>query len=155
MTDQFRIEKIRLGVTVRLRGCSDLSGCIFAQPSLYMRDGPEGPADILNSGDAYFPMLVDSGETVLLAKRHVIELIPGEMLEIDELRRASAREVKVELLLEDGTLRQGALMVEMPQDRPRVLDFLNNCSERFFMLMGENQAYLINFSAVVRVSPVE
>lgn len=147
----YRIEKTRLPVTIRVRGGRVLEGFVFAQNTT--AGGHEEVADILNASDAYFPLQFPSGATVLVAKSHVLEAMPDAPVETDDVRRATAREAGVELLLEDGTCRQGFVLMEMPHERPRVLDYLNAGGPRFVTVYVGASVSLINRGAISSVRP--
>ena len=157
MTDSpsvtYRIEKTRLAIAIRLRGGSVLQGFVFAQATPY--GGREGPGDVLNGADPFVPIETRGGATLLVAKDHVIEAIPDAPAEIDELRRVTARNAEIELILDDGTRRRGVVLIEMPHERPRVLDFLNSATDRFLTLYAGGTATLVNRQAVACVRPLD
>ena len=149
----YRIEKTRLAIAIRLRGGSVLQGFVFAQATPY--GGREEPIDVLNGAEAFVPVEIKGGSTLLVAKEHVIEAIPDGPAEIDELRKVTARSAEVELTLEDGTKRRGVVLIEMPHDRPRVLDFLNSETHRFLTVYAGGTATLINRLAIACVRPLD
>ena len=152
---QYRIEKDRVTVTVRLRGGECLEGSIFIEPSVYRHLGREEPSDVFNNPEPFFPLIPADGEPVLVAKSHVIEACPLTPTEDDLERRRAARTAGVELTLSDGTLRAGMVLLEMPSDRPRVLDLLNSSGDRFLRLFIGDSISLINVAAIERVRPLD
>jgi hypothetical protein len=155
---QYRIEKDRLAVTIRLHGGERVNGYIFVQPSIYRHLGREEPVDVFNAPEPFFPLQSELG-TLLLAKDRVIEAWPAETEpeeEEDEMRHASARAVGVQLTLTDGSERCGTILLELPSDRPRVLDFLNTMTDRFISMYDEDGAlHLVNTRAIERVRPLD
>jgi hypothetical protein len=149
----YRIEKTRLAIAIRLRGGSVIQGFVFAQTTPY--GGREEPGDVLNGPDPFVPVETRGGQTLLVAKSHVIEAIPDSPAEIDELRRVTARNAEIELTLEDGTRRRGMVLIEMPHERPRVLDFLNSATDRFISLHAGGTVTLINRQAIACVRPLD
>ena len=127
MSNDYRIEKSRCLVVVTTRSGEQLSGDMFLQPYSQRRAGPEAPADVLNDADPFFPVMLEGGETLLLAKRRLLEvMVPeGEMLaEEDHLADAGVRFEPVEVTLSGGELRTGSVKLELPFERPRLLDFV-------------------------------
>ena len=61
----------------------------------------------------------------------------------------------MQLTLEDGTRRRGIVLIEMPHERPRVLDFLNSETHRFLTLYAGGTATLVNRQAVACVRPLD
>ncbi|MDQ3698363.1 MAG: hypothetical protein M3373_10110 [Gemmatimonadota bacterium] len=151
--DQYRLEKNRIAVALRLLSGERVRGFIFVQPSNYYHVGHEEAIDLFNAPEPFFPIETDKGDVLLLAKDRVIEVegvVPSEQ---DDLRRASARQVELTVTLADGVVRTGGVLLEMPSDRPRLLDFLNQISQRFFALYVDEDVYLINRSAIDQVRP--
>jgi hypothetical protein len=153
-SDIYRIEKTRLAVALRLRGGNVMNGVIFAQAA-GQNGGPEEVADVLNDADPFFPLLTRGGQTLLVAKEHVLEAMPNDGSQLDEERHATAVAAEVELTLEDGTQRLGSVLIEMPHERPRVLDFLNFGTDRFVALHGGGTTTLINRQAIACVRPLD
>lgn len=152
-SDIYRIEKTRLAVALRLRGGSVMQGVVFAQATY--SGGREAVADVLNDAEPFFPLLERGGQTLLIAKEHVLEAMPNDGAQIDEVRRAMAVAAEVEVTLEDGTRRLGLVLIEMPHERPRVLDFLNFGTDRFVSLYAGGTATLINRQAIACVRPLD
>ena len=123
--------------------------------SVMVRKGGEEPADVLNGSEPFFPLESHRGETLLIAKDQVLEAIADIPLAIDEVRRATARSADVEMTLEDGSQRRGTVFIELPHERPRVLDFLNSAADRFVTLYAGGTATLINGQAIACVHPLD
>jgi hypothetical protein len=151
----FRIEKHRLTVHLSLLGGECVHGVIFVQPSVYGYVGGEEAVDIFNAPEPFFPIETDGGELMLLSKARVIEAWGVQSPDEDELRHAGARVAGLEVTLVDGTVRTGTVMLEMPTDRPRLLDFLNHQSEPFVTLYTGDDVRLINLRAVHRIRPLD
>ena len=151
----YRIEKERIPVTLRLFGGQSLAGDIFVQPSSYRQLGHESPLDVMNAADAFFPFQRQDGTILLIPKERVAEVRGVTLTPEDEMRRDSARAVEVAVQLLDGSEHPGIILLEMPSDRPRVVDFLNFGRDRFFTLFGDNDIHLINVRAVEFVRPLD
>jgi hypothetical protein len=154
-TDAYRIEKERLAISIRLRSGIVLDGFVFVQATTYGGRQREEPQDVLNGGDPFFPFESHAGETLLISKDHVLEANTDSPVAIDEMRAAMARNADVEVTLEDGTLRRGTVLIELPHERPRVLDFLNSVADRFVTLYAGGTATLINGQAIACVHPLD
>lgn len=152
-SETYRIEKLRVAISLRLRGGAAIDGCIFLQSWAYHRSGPEEPLDLLNAPEPFIPVQVASGETRLVAKAHILALQPTEPAGVDELRLATARPAEVALSLVDGSTHHGTVFIEMPQSRPRVLDFLNGDGSPFFALHADDRVTLINRQAIAYAQP--
>lgn len=151
--DQYRIEKSRIAITLRLQGGEHVRGYIFLQPSAYLHLGREEPLDLFNSPEPFFPVETEDGEVRLVAKDRVVEVEGIPATSDDDFRRASARDVTLTLTLADGVVRTGCAYLEMPSDRPRLLDFLNTMTQRFFPLYVGEDIHLVNARAIEHVRP--
>ena len=159
MTDDYRIEKSRLSVVVVTAGGERITGDLFVQPFSRYRLGPEQAPDLLNAREAYFPFATDDGETVLIAKDQVREVEiafpPGAAEEATPDGTAGARRALIEVTLSDGSAATGAVYLQAPTDRPRLLDFLNRCDSRFITLYAPGGARLVNRRLIERVRPLD
>lgn len=155
MTSDYRIEKDRLLVALTTVGGERIVGEMFVQPYARHRMGPEDPRDIVNGEEPFFPLQLTDGSTRLIAKDHVLDLqIEGED-GIDGGSEMLALSARVELTLTGGTTHLGLVFLEVPFDRPRLLDFLNRFTERFITLRTEHGVSLINRRLVELVRPLD
>lgn len=153
---EYRIEKGRTSVLLSLAGAAALSGEMFVQSYSRRGDGPENPEDILNDDEPFFPLALDDGNTLLVAKDQVLEAHIEEDPLNEELAMSGAvRAVSVELTLAGGTTRTGTLYLEVRADRPRLLDFLNKYDQRFFLLHSSDGVRLINRHLIEHVRPLD
>ncbi len=153
--NEYRIEKDRHPVTLAMLGGERIAGAMFVQGNARHRSAREDPGDILNDPEPFFPLLTESGETLLLSKARVLE-VWGEI----PSRRAAAHGtagpgVTVAVTLVGGVVRTGAVFLEAPGLSPRLLDFLNRSSDRFFALHEPGGIRLINRDLVERAHPLD
>ena len=152
---QYRIEKDRLAITIKLEGRDCIEGFIFVQPSVYRHLGREEPIDLFNAPEPFFPLVCHDGTTLLVAKGRVIEAWPVQASDDDDLRLAGTHAAELEITLCDGTVHRGTVPLELPSDRPRLLDFLNSHHERFLALHAADALRLINTNAIKCVRPLD
>lgn len=151
---EYRIEKYRLPVAVTLTSGDRLAGDVFVQANARYRVGPEDASDLFNSPEPFCPLDADGG-THLIAKEMVTEVEADLVVEDDALRRASAAYALVEIRMADGAIRTGSVYLEVPLERPRLLDFLNFYTLRFLTLHTVDGARLINRRYIARVRPLD
>lgn len=151
----FRIEKGRTSVLLTMAGAGSLSGEMFVQSHSRRGDGPENPEDVLNDAEPFFPLALDDGTTLLIAKDQVMEAHIEELPDEEPELRNSVRAAMVELTLAGGTARSGTLYLEVRADRPRLLDFLNKYEQRFFLLHSSDGVRLINRHLIEHVRPLD
>ena len=150
-----RIEKGRTSVVLTMTGAGTISGEMFVQANSRHRSGPEHPEDILNDGEPFFPMVLDSGETLLIAKDQVLEAEMEDTLIAGLLESGAVRPAAVEITLAGGAARSGTMFLEVRMDRPRLLDFLNKWDQRFFLLHSSDGVRLINRHFIEHVRPLD
>jgi hypothetical protein len=150
---EFRIAKDRCSVMLSLVSGETIAGTMFVQHAEESDVRRENARDVLNSADRFFPVETADGETLLVAKDRVVDVLAELPGDDDELRRASARSARLDIVLCGGVVRTGLVMLELPSDQPRLLDYLNRLSERFLVLYGTEGTRLINRALIERVLP--
>ncbi len=153
--DDYCIQKERLAITLTLVGGEQLRGHIFVQPLTYAHRGREEPIGVFNDPEPFFPLEVDGGEMLLVAKDRVVEVSGITAAEDDDVRRASAPMALLQVTLTGGIARFGSMRLEVPSDRPRLLDHLNCGSERFLTLYTDRDVRLVNRAMIERVRPLD
>lgn len=154
MTNDYRIQKERVTVTLVTFDGEELVGDLFVQPSARNRYGREEAPDVMNAPEPFFPLLTASGETYLVAKDCVREVAVSHPLELGEEWLAVPPAI-IEVSLTGGQRRTGKVLLESLSGRGRVIDFLNRFHDRFLTLHTPDGATLVNRRAIVRVRPVD
>ncbi len=143
----------RQPVEIRLSDRS-VRGDIHLQPVARLHGGPETPADLLNRNENFFALMVDGEQPLFVAKAQVLYLAFPAGSAIDDPDRASAaRRIELEIELADGSRLEGVVMIELPPDRLRALDFLNAAPD-FFPLWTPELVRIVNRHHVRAASPV-
>jgi hypothetical protein len=149
---EFRIEKDRCSVTLSLVSGETIAGAMFVQHADESDPRRETARDVLNSSERFFPVETTSG-TLLVAKDRVVDVLAELPDDGDELRRASARSARLEIVLCGGVVRSGLVLLELPTGQPRLLDYLNRLSDRFLVLYATEGTRLVNRALIERVLP--
>jgi hypothetical protein len=144
----------RQRVEILLTGRRIVGGDVHLQLVARTHSGPESPLDLLNREEPFFAVTLEGELPVLLAKAQVLYVtVPLQSAINDPVRESAARRLELEVELADGSLFEGAVMLELPPDRPRLLDFLNLAS-RFFALHTSDAVRLLNRDHIRAVSPL-
>jgi hypothetical protein len=154
---EFRIAKDRCSVVLALVSGETIAGAMFVQHAEEGDPRRESARDVLNAAERFFPLETAEGETLLVAKDRVIDVL----VELpddgdgggDKLRRASARTALLEIVLFGGVVRSGLVLLELPTGQPRLLDYLNRLSDRFLVLYATEGTRLVNRALIERVLP--
>ena len=148
--DLFRVPRRETPVRVLLDDGRTLDGEIFTSMT-----GPDGlpgrVVDRLNDPSEGFLALRAGEDRFLVNKSGIVTVqLEGDLGEILGLEASAGREVPVRLSLAGGTGLVGRLVIVMPVERSRVIDYLNAAS-RFFPLVGEGVVTLVQKNYVVSV----
>lgn len=140
--EEFRVPKREAHVRVLLDDGRTLDGEVFA--TLVGRDGRPGRVlDRLNDTEEEFIAMQSGDERFLLNKSGIVTVeTPGTWTDVLDAEPDSGRAVTVRLSLAGGTGLVGRLLVVMPPERSRVLDYLNT-APRFFPLISEGRITLV------------
>jgi hypothetical protein len=148
----YKIEKVRHGVRVTLASGKKIEGDIFLQAFARFRAGPEGPLDVLNDSAPFLPLVLPSGELMLVQKSQ-IAVIGTALPSDDDAADAGVVGMHVDITFVHGETLTGSVFPELRADRPRLVDFLNNTPERFVQLFGIDQLMLINIAHIAYACP--
>lgn len=153
--DTYRIEKERLDVTLTLIGGEVVEGRIFVPAPLLGHAAELDPASVFNDQDLFFPLELANGEVLLMCKARVIE-VAGLPLgdDIDDLR-GSAPMSLLQITLAGGITHFGSMRLEVRADRPRLLDYLNDCDQTFLTLYTDQGVRLVNRAMIESVRPLD
>ena len=151
----YRIEKSRSPVVIKTHSGETITGEMFLQPFARPDGGTERPADILNGADPFFPVALPGGELVLVSKEQVLSLATDAAHDDYDERSKMARPAEIEVRLISGETHSGAILLELPAEHSRLLDFMNRENERFLTLHGSNHSLLINRRVIERVRPLD
>lgn len=134
--------------------CADgrrFTGRIFVPSTASKHAGPMRPDEWLNEPPRFFPFLPDDGgRPVLLNKREVLVVsVPALADEGDIPNEVENPSVRVSLEAEQTQL-EGTIILDMPENHRRVLDYLNR-PEVFLTLRNGEQHHLVQKERITRV----
>lgn len=147
----YRVQKSELSVVVFQADGSIMKGVVFLSATAYNHAGKQTLLDLLKEPGDFFPFRSESGEFCVTNKQTIthIRFVPPEQEE--EYQSLGDRE-NVEIKFVGGEQLGGTVVIEMPEGRSRLFDFIN-FMEGFFLLQNEEAQYLVNVSHVRDISP--
>ena len=147
----YRVQKSELSVVVFQADGSIMKGVVFLSATAYNHAGKQTLLDLLKEPGDFFPFRSESGEFCVTNKQTIthIRFVPPEQEE--EYQSLGDRE-NVEIKFVGGEQLAGTVIIEMPEERSRLFDFIN-VMEGFFLLQNEEAHYLVNVSHVRDISP--
>jgi hypothetical protein len=148
---ELRVPTRALAAEALLLDGRTLAGRIFVPASASRHAGATRPEEWINEAGSFFPFLPDEAEVpVILNKRDVLLLtVPAE-----SDREAAVEEGALEqrIVVECGGRRlEGTILIDMPENHRRVLDYLNRPDPFLTLRVGERD-HLVQKNAISRVA---
>jgi hypothetical protein len=148
----YRIEKVRQRVELTLASGVKLEGDIFLQAFARFKAGPEEPLETLNDSAPFLPLALPSDEMLLVHKAQ-IAIVSTALPEVEELAETGVIGMHVEIVFIGGEVHTGSVFPELRADRPRLVDFLNNCPDQFVSLFTADRLLIFRMSHVAYARP--
>jgi hypothetical protein len=149
----YRIEKVPRRVELTLASGRRLEGDIFLQAFARFRAGPEEPLDVLNDADGFLPLVLSSGELLVIQKSQ-IALVATALPAADATSETRLLGMRVEITLSGDETCTGIVFPELRADRPRLVDFLNDTPLRFLPLFAADQLLLVSRAHIAYARPI-
>ena len=151
--NELRVPTVERSVEVECADGRRFEGRIFIPVASPVHAGPTRSEEWMNEGPSFFAFVPGGGGSpFLLNKREVLVLSveepPAELPE--EIVDSPTRRVRVEA---ESRRLEGRLLLDMPEHRLRVLDYLNR-SEPFLALREGSILHLIQKERITRVIEV-
>jgi len=146
-----RVPTIALPAEVLTVDGRSVAGRIFVPAAAHTHDGAMRAEEWMNEPGEFFPFLPDdSGEPVLLNRQEILVLtVPAHADAGGVLEGAPMPERSV--VIECGGRRLGGtLLIDMPEEHSRVLDYLNRPG-RFVTLRDGVRHHLVQKNRITRV----
>ena len=145
----YRVDKREQPVALFLSDQVVHQGVVFLSPFASTRSGEETLLDLLRDKDSFFPFRDDQGRFMLVNKEALTHVrYPG--MEDDSVL---GERVSVRITFFGGSVLEGTVLLDMPEERNRLLDYVN-ASPGFFALTGKDALYIANGALVREISPI-
>jgi len=147
----YRVEKTEQPVTLFYSDGSVISGVVFLSPSAYNHIGRQTLLDLLKEKGEFFPFRGNNDKFYVINKRSIthIRYQPAVRERVADVLGTSV-EINIEFM--GGEQLTGQILIEMPEGRTRLFDFINDV-KGYFVLTTVEAHYLVNASLVRDVSP--
>ena len=150
----FQLPHVPVPARITLSQGRPQAGTVFLSARVPQHDGPETTLEMLNRPDPFFPFRpADEGPTLLVAKAQMVDLMVAHSPITDPDRLSATRELRLELVLSNGTTITGRAQVELPEQHSRTLDYLNAGAVPFFALSDQDSTYYVNRAHVLFARP--
>ncbi|PLX77949.1 MAG: hypothetical protein C0614_09200 [Desulfuromonas sp.] len=147
----YRVEKTEQPVTLFYSDGSVISGVVFLSPSAYTHIGRQTLVDLLKEKGEFFPFRSGNDRFYVINKRSITHIRYQPAV---KEKGADVLGTPVEINIEfiGGEQLAGQILIEMPEGRTRLFDFINEI-KGYFVLTTEEAHYLVNASLIRDVSP--
>ncbi len=129
-----------------------LEGDIFLQAFARFKAGPEEPLETLNDSAPFLPLVLPTGE-ILLVQKSQIAVVSTALPDIDELAEPGTVGMHVEVVFTSGEVHTGSVFPQLRADRPRLVDFLNNSQDKFVSLFTADRLLIFGMQHIAYVRP--
>lgn len=152
---EYRVEKKRADAELVLTTGATVRGCFFLWTSSQTHAGPERVGDLLNEQTGFFPFQLETGETALYNRAHIVIVrLPPQILEVQlEPGYEVATKRVVSMLLSTGDRVAGTVSVYRPAGRDRLSDYARS-DEAFRYVETGDHTVIVNSAHLVELREI-
>lgn len=149
---QYQVPTVPLAAEVWCADGRNLAGRIFMPACSLVHDGWMRPTEWINQSHPFFPFGAHgSTDRLALNKLEVVALTVAADDDEDDVEDAAERAPVSRVVIEAGGRRfTGTLVIDMPPNQQRVVDFLNR-PDAFLTLRDGGHHHLIQKARITRV----
>ena len=147
----YRVDKTEQPVVLFQADGSVMNGVVFLSASAYSHIGRQTLADLLREKGDFFPFRSEVG-AFCVANKATITHIRYQQLTSEAEYEPLGNPVEVLVNFAGGEQLRGTVVIEMPEGRNRLFDFINAASG-FFALQSGDAHYLVNVAQIRDISP--
>ncbi len=148
---ELRIPTVALNAEVECADGRRFTGRIFMPAASPRHPGPTRPEEWMNEAAAFFPFLPDDAASpMLLNKREILVVSVPASADDGDLPEGADNPVRRVALEAEKRRIEGRLVIDMPENQLRVLDYLNR-REAFVTLRDGALHHLVQKERITRV----
>ena len=147
----YRVDKSEQPVVLFQADGSVMKGVVFLSASAYSHIGQQTLADLMREKGDFFPFRSEAG-AFCVTNKTTITHIRYEQLAAEPEYVPLGTPIGVLVNFAGGEQLRGTVVIEMPEGRNRLFDFVNSMSGFFPMQNGEAH-YLVNVAQIRDISP--
>ncbi len=146
---EFQVEKQKAEVTIYLVDGQERQGVLFLSPFSSVRSGPQTLVEFLHEPETFVPFVHSDNTFMLLNKKQISHLRyqPGED-EPDSI----GEPIEVDITFINGKSLSGTTVLETPEGKGRLVDYMNSSPGYFSLDCGEGGHYLVNPRVIVEIT---
>ncbi len=146
---EFQVEKQKAEVTIFLVDGQEREGVLFLSTFSSVRSGPQTLSEFLQEPETFVPFLRSDKAFMLLNKKQIshVRYQPGE-----DDPESIGEPVEVDVTFINGKALSGTTVLETPEGKGRLVDFMNSSPGYFSIDCGEGGHYLVNPRVIVEIA---
>lgn len=143
---EMKVDKFRNKARIMLSDGKRFEVNFFLSHHSAHHSGSETIFDVLNSQLSFIPLEdIHTNEVIFAAKAQIMSV---ELLHREVVSSLFLRQLQVQVSLLNGEVIHGEILIDMPQTKPRLSDFLN-LSHNFLYIQRQEGDIVINKSHIV------
>lgn len=143
---EMKVDKFRNKATITLSDGRRLDVNFFLSHHSAQHSGSETIYDVLSSVLSYIPLEdIRTNEVIFVAKTQIVSV---ELLDREVVSSLYLRELQIQVDLLNGEVIDGEILIDMPQTKPRLSDFLN-LPHKFLYVHREQGDIVVNKGYIV------
>jgi hypothetical protein len=153
-----KVPKRQVRAEVRVAGMPPVQLYLFQAEHAQTHSGFERPSDLLNRGFEFLPAIGLDGAAQVLRRDAILVMTVGRIAELaidepadDGPEVPGVMRLDVEVAFDTGASARGRLVFVQPENRRRLVDYLNDCPQ-FFCLREQDQVHIVNKARISRAS---
>lgn len=137
----FKVEMIKKAASVIFPDSTRLDGSFFVSKGSPNHPGIESISELLSNDKDFLPFELMDGEVVILRKKNIVLI----QVQQDEHFREDLhlRQIPVRMRLLSGETMEGTIFSDLPENQPRLSDFLN-AGHKFFYLKADGLNFFVS-----------
>jgi hypothetical protein len=148
----YRVDKTEQSVVLFQADSSVMKGVVFLSACAYSHIGQQTLVDLLREKGGFFPFRSESGG-FCVTNKHTITHICYEKSMAEQEFMPLGNPVEVQVNFAGGEQLRGTVIIDMPEGRSRLFDFINSASGFFPLHGSDGHHYLVNVTQIRDISP--
>lgn len=150
MKEDLRIPTVAVAAEVLLRSGEKLNGQVYLPLLASRHTGRPRPDEWINQPTGFFPFLPDGKPQAVILNKDAVQVISMKLtpeLSLEEAHTGFTSGVELRV---GETILEGMLLIDMPAERTRVLDYLNEGSQ-FIPVWSTDSYHLVRKSCITMI----
>jgi len=150
MTHEYQVEKLKTPVTLHLVDGQQRKGVMFLSPYSMHSTDAQTLVELLREPERFVPFVSDDAGFLLVNKAQISHL---RYQPADSDMPAIGTPLEVTVTFTNSRQLSGTLVLELPEGKARLQDFMNSNTPYFSLDCGEGEVYLVNPPIIIEIAP--